>query len=79
MRTNSPDAVVPKRNVPPDAPPVLPDQRLTVRQVAYHLQMTEDAVRRLIRQKRIKASNVSKTKRIIYRVEQDVLNEFLAA
>jgi excisionase family DNA binding protein len=52
---------------------------MTVREAATWLNMSEDAVRRLIRQKRIHASDVSKTKRVIYRVPVQALEEFLAA
>jgi excisionase family DNA binding protein len=50
---------------------------LTTREVARRLNLGEDAVRRLIRQERLRASDISKTKRVIYRVSEQALDEFL--
>jgi excisionase family DNA binding protein len=50
---------------------------LTVRDVARRINFSEDAVRRLIRQKRLRAVDVSKTARVIYRVSEADLAEFL--
>jgi excisionase family DNA binding protein len=59
--------------------PTTPEPALTTREVARFLNLSEDAVRRLIRQKRLKAFDVSKTGRVMYRVPQDALDDYMAA
>lgn len=55
------------------------ERTLTVREVADYLNATEDYVRRLIRSKRLRAFDMSKTGRTIYRIPQDALDEFSSA
>jgi excisionase family DNA binding protein len=58
-------------------PTTTAEPMLTTREVAQRLNLSEDAVRRLIRQKRIKASDISKTGRVIYRVAASVVEDYL--
>jgi excisionase family DNA binding protein len=58
--------------------PTTHEPTLTVREVARYLDLSEDGVRRLIRSKRLKAFDISKTARVIYRVPQEALDEFQA-
>ncbi|WP_291329040.1 helix-turn-helix domain-containing protein [Desulfovibrio sp. UCD-KL4C] len=52
---------------------------LSVKQVAEELETRPEWVRRMIRSGEIKASNISKGKRPIYRIRKAVLDAFIEA